>query len=108
MRISWNIPMNGDVGMMCLTIVPENSSISLKEDMTPDMIRRYAEEMHEIANHVEKRIKRYETLMLIERHVREGEKINAIRELRTLANISLLDAKDIIEMMSAFKNGRRF
>jgi ribosomal protein L7/L12 len=105
MRISWNRSMNGDPRMAKLTIANERHTVCVEEDMTVEMIRGYAEELKMAADAVEKRLKRHESLMLIENLIKDNRRIDAIKELRTLMGLDLLNAKDIIEMMCAFKNG---
>jgi ribosomal protein L7/L12 len=101
MRISCNTAMNGDRRMVCLIITNEAGDKPVLEDMTAEMIRGYAEELKQMADAVEMRVKRHESLMLIENLVKDNRRIDAIKELRMLMNMSLLDAKDIIEMMAS-------
>jgi ribosomal protein L7/L12 len=102
MRITWNRPMNNDPRTMRVTFANEGQTQYVEEDMTPEMIRHYAQDLKQVADAVEKRLMRKAQLLRIESLVKNNQRIDAIKELRSLTSLDLLDAKEIIEMMCAF------
>jgi ribosomal protein L7/L12 len=98
MRISWNDPISGDWGKVSLTFTSEDGYNMVKEDMTPEMIRNYGNELILAAEGADKRLKRKAALATIENHLRNHEKINAIKELRSLTGMDLLNARDVVEL----------
>jgi GTP1/Obg family GTP-binding protein len=107
MRFSWNRSKGGDRTRMNVSIISNGDGVTISEDMTPDMIRGYANELLAVADAVEKRLNREYTGRLIVSLVRSDQKVEAIKELRNMiGGLGLLEAKEIVEMMSDLRWGK--
>jgi hypothetical protein len=80
--------------------------VVIREEMTPDMVRRYAADLEKIATDMEAHIARKNSMEAIKENLRANRVIDAIKEVRARFNVGLREAKDIVEMMCDYKEGR--